>query len=1112
MGSIVAAAWRVVLKRARADWLILSAALLTIVLATTLLSAGPIYAAAVTVSGLRRTLHDAPTQQADIQIYVDSNTNDYAARDQTVTRIATQSFAQIGSTIERSARSSSFALPNQPADNVTKLMVFSFFRNVQSHATLLTGSWPAAGSGQGNTVVAAIPEGTAKQLNLKVGDSLKVQNRLQGNLFITARVSGIYRINSVNDPYWWNDPLDTTGIEVGSSFTTYGPFVVDQQTFFGPLSTPGVRDTWRVYPDFPKIQVEMVSGLINNVDNLPNRLNAGLSANNQFYQQTGLDTMLRTAQRSLLVTRTGVLVVTVQLAILAGYALLLTANLLVDQRRVETGLLHSRGASTSQIVTMALMEALLLAIPAAIAGPWLAVLSLHILNHAGPLASIQLPVHPAVSRDAYALSALSALACVIALALPSLQAARSFVQARASRGRQLARGLAQRAGIDLILVVAAGLAYWQLRRYGAPITETVQGKLGLDPLLVAAPAIGLLAGAVVALRVIPLLARVVDLAASRIRPLVPALGAWQLARRPLAYARSALLLMLAIAIGIFALSYSSTWALSQQDQANYQVGADVRVQPDIRTGIAIPQYDLAQAQGQINGVRSTMPVLRDYLETSGNNTNGRILALDATQASGIVDFRGDLSSDPFPAMMRKLAAGRPKLATIPIPGKPQRLAFDVNLTLDPLPKGTPIPRGGADLSPMLSLTLADARGMLFNLPPLSFNDDDQMHRLIVPIAFSAPEGQVMTPQYPISIANVELDVHPIGGIPRSGRFDLQAIQTSPSLDGNDWAPAPLARNQVNWAVNQYGLSDQAQIKAAGSQPANGLSVQFTSPATRGFGYSALAFRLSENGPTLPQTLPGLVSDEFLSSTSTHVGDTIPLDLEGQRRDVKIVGAFSGFPTLDAGQPNVIVDYPTLAMLKFQTDAGTVDPSEWWLATAPGKRAAVVDTLQAAPYSSPSVMDRVDTGQSLRTDPVALGIIGALSLGYVAAGIFAALGFAVSAAVSSWSRLTEFALLRALGLSPGQLSSWLSLENGLLVVISLAGGTALGLLLAWLILPLVSLTQAASRTVPPVIVVIPWRNALILESAGLIVLILVIGVLASALRKIGLGSILRLGEE
>jgi predicted lysophospholipase L1 biosynthesis ABC-type transport system permease subunit len=235
-------------------------------------------------------------------------------------------------------------------------------------------------------------------------------------------------------------------------------------------------------------------------------------------------------------------------------------------------------------------------------------------------------------------------------------------------------------------------------------------------------------------------------------------------------------------------------------------------------------------------------------------------------------------------------------------------------------------------------------------------------------------------------------------------------------------------------------------------------------------------------------------------------------MAGARRDVRIVGSFSGFPTLDPAIPSVVVDLPTLAALAFQTDGRVIEAAEWWISAAPGARAAVADALAAPPYSSPQVTSRVERSTTLLTDPVALGIIGALSLGFVAAGMFAALGFAVSAAVSAWDRLTEFALLRALGLSPRQLSGWLSLENGLLVVVSLACGTGLGLLLAWLILPLVSLTQAASRTVPEVIVVVPWRWVLLLEAVSLTALALAIGLMATLLRRVGLGSTLRLGGE
>src|SRR5690606_33069262 len=162
-----------------------------------------------------------------------------------------------------------------------------------------------------------------------------------------------------------------------------------------------------------------------------------------------------------------------------------------------------------------------------------------------------LTIQPTITSTAYLLALGTGLACVVALTLPALVSARSFSRASAERGRQESQAFSQRAGLVLILLVLAALGSSQLRRYSAAITQTVEGRLGIDPLLVAAPAIGLLAGAVIALRTIPLLARMAEFFATAGTKVVPALGAWQVARRPMRYSRSALLLILALGIGLF---------------------------------------------------------------------------------------------------------------------------------------------------------------------------------------------------------------------------------------------------------------------------------------------------------------------------------------------------------------------------------------------------------------------------------------------------------------------------------------------------------------------------------------------------------------------------------
>ena len=1110
MTAVVAAAWRVILRRAQANWPILGAAMLTILLATTLLSAGPIYAGAVTLSGLRRTLHDSPIDQANVQISIFSATGEYNSVDKLVSDITPGTFAATGGSIERSGRSESFALPGQPADNVTNLTVFAFFQNIEQHTTLVSGNWPA--TTDGNPVQVAIPQATAQLLHLKVGSTLNVQSRRVETFNLNVRIAGIYKVNNPSEGYWWNDTLATTGSEQGASFTTYGPFVTTADTFFKIQGGLAAQVYWRIFPNFDKLTVNEVSGMIANVEGLKGTLNRGRQPNDSFEVNTTLNTILRTAQKSLLVTRSGVLIVTVQLAILAGYALLLTSNLLVDQRRVETGLLHSRGASTGQIVTMALMEALMLAAPAAILGPWIATLSLRIFNHIGPLASIGLPVNPVITRDAYALSIISAIGCVLALGLPMLVSARTFVQARADRGRQASRGLAQSAGIDLMLVAIAILGYWQLSRYRGAITESVQGRLGIDPFLVAAPAIGLVAGAIIALRLVPLLARIIDRAATRQRGLVAALGAWQVSRRPLRYARSALLLMIAMAIGLFALSYGSTWDLSQHDQADYQIGADVRLQPDIRIGASIPQYDLAQAQKQVDGVDATMPANRDLIEVSRAAGSGQLLAIDAAQAPEIVPFRANLSDQSFSAMMAELKAKRPTTPGVQIPGTPQSLVFNLKVTLDPLTEDAQRTLRVKDIFPSLSIVVQDANGVLYRLTAGNFNADGTPQHLVLPLSYRMDNGAMAMPSYPLSLVSFEMTIVPLAGTPRTGVFELDSLQASSRMDGQDAMPISFDWKNFGWSTAQVGLSVAPSIEPSNTPVPNGFATKFSSGASRGRGLTPLTFSLMPNGPRPDPAMSAIVNTSFLKETESKVGDTLSLDIGGQRRSVTVIGAVSAFPTLDPNQPGIIVDFPTLVAQQFEAGSRVLDEEEWWLATSPGMSDKVATALSGSPYSSPQVDTRADRMATLRTDPVALGIIGALSLGFVAAALFAAIGFAVSSAVSARERLTEFALLRALGLSTRQLTSWLSLENGLLIAFSLIAGTALGLVLAYFILPLVSLTQAATQTVPEITVVVPWRSVLILEGTSLAALVIVVIVLATLLRRIGLGSSLRLGEE
>jgi hypothetical protein len=1095
-------AWRLVLKRAASDRLIVAAAFLTVLLATTLLAAGPIYSESVALSGLRRTLADAPVQDRGLEVSARVTGDRYRAASRS-TAEQIQRTVGTGTRVYRSGLSDSFALPEANGRPRDALAVFAFYEGLRDHAALVSGVWPRAAAG--GAVRVAVPEGAARALGLAVEDKLVLAATADPSRTVAVQVTGTYRVEDPRDVFWWASPLETEGAQT-VNFTTYGPFVVAEASFYGTIATEA-RARWRAALPTTGVSIGGLDALRDRLSTLPDRLGSGPDAPN-YTVAGGLQGVLDRADRALLVARSGVLIPSVQLGILAAAALLFLAGLLAERRVLESAVIRSRGAGGDKVAVLATMEGALLAVPAALAAPWLAALSLRVLNHVGPLAAVDLDLDTRVSRESYALAVLAGLACIAALALPALCSAPVTLTV-SERGRPPAKGPFRRAGLDLLLAGLALLAYWQLRRYGGPVVETIQGRLGVDPFLIAAPALGLLAGAVLALRVVPAAAAGVERVAAAARGVVPALGTRELARRPQRYARAALLLTLALAIGLFASAYSRTWLRSQQDQAAYAAGADVRVRPSERTG-SIPAADLAAAYRRVDGVRAVLPLLSQSLELSRASGETTLLAVDTSRAPAVVHFRGDLADRPLGQVLAPLAAARPKLAVVPFPGRPARIQLRVRV------RGlqqAQAPFFGSALRPTLFVVVRDGEGVLYRLPGGPLAADGRTHRVPFALTERLSNGSRGAPSYPLALVSVEVQVRMAFRRALTGNLTIEGVETSESKDGPFSAvPRPSSRWAVDVPIPQ-NVEEAPKILGVRSDSDSFYSLDFSTGSWRTFFSRAPVTFTGTPGRNAPlRRVPAVVTDDFRDRTGTDVGQTVPLAAAGQGPALGIVGVLHGFPTLPRSTGGAVVDLPTFFAASYLTDGTIYAPTEWWIQTASGRGGEVARRLAAPPFASNEVVDHVGRADSLANDPVALGISGALLFGFAAAAVFAVVGFAVSAAVSAAERATEFAVLRSLGVSARQLSASLAIEGGLLVASALAVGTALGAGLAWLVLPFVSLTGEGGRPYPDVLVVFPWRTAAWLEAGLLAALAAVVIVELRVLGRMRLAPALRTGED
>ena len=1100
MSPLPPGAWRLVLKRAAHDRLVVAAAFLTILLAATLLASGPVYAEAVALSGLRRTLDDAPVREVTIAVQGRLPAADYGAADERVTGTLEDVFGPDGVAIHRSGLSDSYALPAIEGVPEDALAVFGYYDDLPGHAELVAGDWPA-GPLEGAGVEAALPEAAAEALGLAPGDAVELPSVQDENDVVTARVAGVYRVDDVDDPFWWGSPLETEGREE-LRFTTFGPLVVSEEAF-SALGAEGADARWRASPATRAIAVEDLDRLRVAVDGLEERVNAG-DRGAGLSVRTGLAAVLAAADRSLLVSRSGVLVSSIQLAVLAGAALLFLAGLLAERRSVEAAILRSRGASPGEVGLLALAEGALLAVPAVLAGPWLAALTLRALNHVGPLAEIGLELEPRVGLLSYVLAAVAGLLCALGLAGPALRSAAVATAVR-EQGRPREAGIVRRAGLDLVVVALAALAYWQLRRYQGPVVESIRGRLGIDPLLVVAPALGLLAGALLALRIVPAIGLLAERLAAGARGLVAPLGTRQLARRPARYARAAVLLTLALAIGLFASAYGSTWLRSQEDRAAYEAGADARVVPDERTG-SIQPLQLASAYARLDGVEAALPVVRRPLDVPGAPEPANLLAVDVSRASEIVHIRPDLTGEPLPELTAPLAAARPRLAAVELPGEPRTLAVSANLAI----YGAAIDsRFDQALRPALALVLRDRDGLLHRVPTGNLAADRRTHELVVDLDERLADGSAGRPAYPLSLVALELSVNAGFGGSREGTLTVEALAAE--------AVPVEAGDAVAWTVDAGELQDAnlpPEVQGVRTSEDVLFALDFATGSRAGAcppfcSAAPVTFTATPGRNEAPQTIPALVTDRFLDETGTGMGAEVTLGPD--RPSLTVAASVHDFPTLPPDTGGVVVDLSTYAAALYLRAGEVPAPGEWLIDAAPGRERAVARLLRAPPYSSAEVTDRAGMVERLTRDPVALGISGALSLGFVAAAVFSVLGFAVSAAVSTSERTTEFAVLRSLGLSDRQLSAWLALEGGITAALALAGGIALGALVAWLVLPFVSLAGEGGRPFPEVIVELPWQAVAVLTGSLLAALAVVLAVQILLLRRLALGPALRAGE-
>ncbi|MBI2935822.1 MAG: ABC transporter permease, partial [Chloroflexi bacterium] len=644
VGSLIA--WR----RIRLDWRLQMAVAFGMLLATALMASGVIYSSVLRQAALRHILKTSRPADVNfaVQVFSPLDRAIYEANERLVED-------KIYPTLRPYLRDRALFIQTptffftgrevwDASDDTRPRGPLQYFSSAESQVGLVEGRFPSASTG---TLEVVMESNAAAGLGLKVGDSLEMYPGILGEMAPTvkAQIVGLVEAIDPKDEYWF----DSSGkLASTSSGWPWAPMFTTQRVVLETLplvySNLSITFDWYFYLDKDGVKAERVDDLVAAVETISSQLKGSIK-DSTF--ATNLPAVLARYDHRLLLSRMPLYLTIFLVVGTLLYYLFLVASLLARERTPEIALLKSRGATARQIGFLALTEGGLMAGPAILLGPVLALAMTLLTDRIAPTRLGQTGLLSAsLSWQAYLIGAAGALLAVIVFAAAILTAARhTMAEVRQSQARPPATLFLHRYYLDLLILAVVGLLWWQTQSQGSFLVRRLGDEgLQLDFSLLLGPVLGLVSIGLLVLRLFPLLLLLLERVVGPLGPIWLAQALKRSARDPIPGGLMVMLLLLATGLGVVGAAFSASLQQSQTDQVYYETGSDVRV---VHTGGAhvLAGHGPAASISSLSGVGGATDVLRTsaWVRTTGFGSEATVLAIDPEGFTDAAWYRLDFN-------------------------------------------------------------------------------------------------------------------------------------------------------------------------------------------------------------------------------------------------------------------------------------------------------------------------------------------------------------------------------------------------------------------------------------------------------------------------------------
>lgn len=497
----------------------------------------------------------------------------------------------------------------------------------------------------------------AQKLGLKVGEEFRVGSNLN-SAQIDIRVVGFYRPKGRESDFWFSDPT----IGLNSALLTRRD---DFLKYLSPMIASKTRGaSWYIVLEDagmnPADSKQYLEGYKQS-SNLLNRLRPGIRLNT-----APLDPLAKFVDRSGNLT---ILLLTYNLPafFILLFFLTLISSILSRWQRREITLLVSRGMALGGVLNYVLIEQFLLFIPGIPLGILFGMGIARLMGYSiSFLTFIQRDALPVNLDDISIPLTLAALGVTLISRL--WQAAQGSLESKVVEEREWARSTRApfwyRTYLDLVLILPTYYLYDQMSKQGtlANLVSKSPDDLFRDPLLILVPALFIVTGSLVVMRLFAILMSLLDVVASLTPWITIHLALRQLSRQSQDYLQPLLLVIISLGMGVYTLSMAASLDQWLIDRTYYRGGADLSFTPLPQSATSLPsdgEYIPPPSEFlKIPGVEAATRVSTLASEISlgpEKSLLGHFLLVDRLDFPAVSWFRSDFADESLGGLMNKLA-------------------------------------------------------------------------------------------------------------------------------------------------------------------------------------------------------------------------------------------------------------------------------------------------------------------------------------------------------------------------------------------------------------------------------------------------------------------------